>query len=241
VIREQLPLPVVPRDTADLDLFHAGPNAEVLDAVRHLASGAPPRRVLLHGPVGSGRTHLLQGAARKAHQAGRRSAYLSLADDIESPELLDGLDAFDLVCIDDLDARVQEHSWALAVLRLIDALRAHDGAVLLSATLPPEHLPVAMPDLRTRLSSCAIYALKPLADDDRRALLQRRAKARGLELADDVADFLVRRLPRDGASLLRALDLLDHASLTAQRKLTLPFVQSLLVQISLESKSEARS
>jgi DnaA family protein len=240
MIREQLPLPVLPRDTADLNLFHAGPNAEALDAVRRLAAGEPPRRVLLHGPTGCGRTHLLQGAVRRAHESGRRSAYLSLADDFESPELLNGLDSFDLVCIDDLDARVQTQSWALAVLRLLDALRTRDAAVLLAASQPPEHLPVAMPDLRTRLASCAIYALKPLADDDRCTLLQRRARARGLDLADDVAEFLVRRLPRDGASLLRALDVLDRASLAAQRKLTLPFVQSLLGQITAESKDKEK-
>ena len=93
----------------------------------------------------------------------------------------------------------------------------------------PAELPLApLPDLRTRLAACAVFGLKPLADADLRALLQKRARRRGLELPDEVAEFLLRRLPRDVPSLLAALDTLDRNSLSAQRRLTIPFVQQAL-------------
>jgi DnaA family protein len=58
--------------------------------------------------------------------------------------------------------------------------------------------------------------------------LQLRARQRGFELPDDVAHYLLRRAPRDPASLFALLDRLDYASLAAQRKLTIPFVRELL-------------
>jgi DnaA family protein len=229
VIGPQLALAVQLRDTADLDLFHPGPNREALAAVCAAAAGAPPQRVLLHGPVGCGRTHLLQGAVRRAAQQGRRGAYLSFADNRAEAERLAGFAGFDLLALDDLDSAVVDRDAAIALARLLDASASHGTHVLLASALPPEHLDIALPDLRTRLAASAVFALRPLDDDDRRRLLQQRAKARGLELSDGVADFLVHRLPRDGASLMQTLDLLDRASLNAQRKLTLPFVQAALV------------
>jgi DnaA family protein len=233
----QLTLEVLNRDIYDLDLFFAGPNAEALAAVRRAVAGEPPQRLLLHGPAGSGRSHLLLGAVRAAGASGRRAAYLSL-DAADSPQVLDGFDRLALVCVDDLDARIRERDWALGLLRLLDAIRAHGGAIVLAASQPPERIEGLLPDLKTRLAASAVYGLKSLDDTERRQLLQRRAEVRGLDLPSDVADYLVRRLPRDGASLLRALDMLDRASLSAQRRrLTLPFVQA---QLALPAPTSAQ-
>jgi DnaA family protein len=227
---EQLALAVQLRDSAELDLFHPGPNTEALQAVTRASEGEPPQRLLLHGPLGCGRTHLLQAAVRHASRRGRRGAYLPLGEQPSSTEILDGYSGFDLLALDDVDSVITDRDWAIAVARLLDVIRTHDCTVLIATTLPPDQLDIALPDLRTRLAASAVFPLKPLDDEDRRLLLQQRARARGLELADGVADFLVRRLPRDGSSLMQVLDLLDRASLTAQRRLTLPFVQAALAQ-----------
>ncbi len=58
--------------------------------------------------------------------------------------------------------------------------------------------------------------------------LQRRAQWRGFSLPDDTADYLLARVGRDTGSLFRLLDRLDRAALAAQRRLTIPFVRSVL-------------
>jgi DnaA family protein len=47
-------------------------------------------------------------------------------------------------------------------------------------------------------------------------------------MPDETASYLLRRLPRDMPALFDLLDQLDEASLAAQRKLTVPFVKSVL-------------
>ena len=47
-------------------------------------------------------------------------------------------------------------------------------------------------------------------------------------LPDETANFLLTRLARDMHTLFEALDLLDKASLQAQRNLTIPFVKEIL-------------
>jgi DnaA family protein len=61
-------------------------------------------------------------------------------------------------------------------------------------------------------------------------LLQQRARGRGLELPDEVGRYLLARSARDIPSLLAVLDRLDHASLAAQRRLTVPFVREVLAE-----------
>jgi len=58
--------------------------------------------------------------------------------------------------------------------------------------------------------------------------LQYRSNRRGLYLSDEVALFLLNRLPRDTHALMEALEILDKASLREQRRLTTPFVKEAL-------------
>ena len=55
-----------------------------------------------------------------------------------------------------------------------------------------------------------------------------RAKLRGFELSKEVGRFILKRLDRQMRTLFDMLDRLDHASIVAQRKLTIPFVKDIL-------------
>ena len=217
---QQLPLPVQLRDSASFDSFFSGPNDNAVAALREL-SGA----VFISGAPGSGRTHLLQAVART-----RRCPYLPLADlQAFGAEALAGLEQAPALCLDDIHSVTPDRDWSLALLRLLDARRVHNLATAMSADAAPERMNCALPDLRTRLSASAVFGLHPLSDADREKLLRERANARGLELAPEVSRWLLRQLARDTGSLLAALEQLDRASLSAKRRLTLPFVQSVLV------------
>lgn len=219
MISPQLPLPVQLRETASFETFHAGPNAEAVKALEALTGP-----VLLFGPEASGRTHLLQAAARR-----HRAAYLPLADLRHyGPEALQGYEAHGPVCVDDLEAVADDRDWCLTLLRLIDRWRTDGKAYVFAAEAPPERLRLALPDLRTRLAACSVIGLRPLQDEDRRELLQERSRARGLEMPPEVSRWLLHTHARDTASLLEALEQLDRAALSAKRRLTLPFVQSVL-------------
>jgi DnaA family protein len=73
-----------------------------------------------------------------------------------------------------------------------------------------------------------LYALQPVDDAARMQILTVRAHERGLELSEDTAHYLLRRCPRDLPALMALLERLDAAALTAQRRLTVPFVKQVL-------------
>lgn len=225
---EQLALSVQLRSTASFDTYFAGPNEVAVAALRELHT-LPASGVYLFGPDGVGKSHLLQATARQFQQQGLRVAYLPLASFVERPvELLDGADQMDLLALDDLDVVSADRDWAYALIRSFDTLRANQRRWLVAASSATDRLDCAVPDLRTRLDQSARFGLRALDDVDRTRWLRENALARGLELPDDAARWLINHLPRDAASLIAALDTLDRASLSAKRRLTLPFVQKTL-------------
>lgn len=225
----QLPLGVQLPDTATFATYVPGPNGQALNAARAVAAGSI-ERAFFWGPAGAGKTHLLQAACRAAALAGRRCAYLPLGEASATPALLAGLASLDLVCLDQIDAIAGARDWEQALVGALDGLRAAGAGLLAAARQPPAAVGLTLPDLSTRLGWGGVYALRELAEDDKRRLLVTRAGARGLKLPPSVCDYLLARAPRDVPSLLGLLERLDAASLAAQRRLTVPFVRQVLEQ-----------
>ena len=208
--------------------FRIGANTIALDALRRAASFASPDWLFLHGPAGAGRTHLAIAACAAAAAAERAAQYLSLAA-LKSAraDVIRGLGGSDLLALDDLDAIAGEREAEHALFDLYNRCRAEGAVLLFAAPAPPAQLGIALPDLVSRLSACTQLALKPLDEDERRALLRDRARERGIELDETALDWLFARGRRDLGSLFDALDRIDRASLAAQRRVTVPFLRAL--------------
>lgn len=226
----QLPLALRWPRRQRFEYFHAGANAAALVAVQALAlePGAP--WIYLHGAGGSGRSHLLMAACQAASAAGRRVQYLPLATLSDHAAALRGVAGSELLALDDLGAIAGQREAEHALFDLYNRARAEGSALLFAARATPIQLGIELPDLRSRLGACTQFALKPLDDDERRAVLKAQAASRGIELDDSVLDWLFARYARDLGALLDLLDKLDAASLAAQRRVTIPFLRGLLLE-----------
>ncbi len=230
---QQLSLGVSLSDDATFANFYAPgdhPNAQVVDGLRRQLDGRGDAFVYLWGASGAGLTHLLQASCHQGQSQGQSLQYLPLRDlaAYAPNELLAGLETLDVVCLDQLDAIAGRADWELALFHLYNALRDGGKKLLVAANQSPRELPLALADLRSRLQWGLTYQVQSLSDLDKLHALQRRARARGLELGDEVAQFIIQRLPRDMRELFDVLARLDQASLAEQRKLTIPFVKKVL-------------
>jgi DnaA family protein len=225
----QLPLGVQLRDSSVFASFHPGRNQPVVDALLALRSNAPPRVVWLHGAHAVGKTHLLQALCARATQRGERAAFIALNDFQSSgPEILAGLGALSWVCVDDIDPVLGDASWERALFALHQELDEQGGRLVFASAQTPQALPIQLPDLASRLRGGLVLRLQVLDDAEQTAALKLRAELRGLELSEEVAQYLLRRLPRDMAALCEFLDRVDRAALVAQRRLTIPFVKQVM-------------
>lgn len=230
----QLPLEVALPDHAVFESFLATGNELAIDRLMALSTGETTGSVFVFSTPGCGKTHLLQAACEATSARRGRTAFLpisssdSSADTELGPGVLDGLDTYDLVCLDDADAIAGDADWETAVFNLFNGLAENAGRLIVSASGAPAVCGFELPDLVSRLSSGPVFRLTRLDDSARIDALQLRARKRGFELSVDTAEYLMRRLPRDTHTLFRFLDRLDKASLAEQRKLTIPFVRQLI-------------
>lgn len=230
-----MPLDLRLRDASRFSGFYAGANALARDAVQALSAGTGVQepQILLHGPPGSGKTHLLQAACHRGHERGEPVSYLPLGEVVEAPPMavLDGLERSRLVALDDLETVVGREDWDEALFGLINRLRDAGCRVLLAAAAPPEGLPVRLPDLASRLAWGPVFRMQLPDDTACKQILAQRAALRGLEMPEAVADYMLRRCSRELSTLLGLLDRLDLAALAEQRRLTIPFVREQLVRV----------
>lgn len=228
-VGQQLPLGISLRPGATFDAYFTGPNGLAVGMLRRLAAGGGERQLWLAGGPGLGKTHLLQAACHAAARRGLRPAYLPLVgDDGLQPAMLEGLETLDLVCLDDAGSVAGRGDWESALFGLINAARDSGTRLLFAARHAPPHLDIRLPDLGSRLAWGPVLRLEPLDDAQKRAALVARARALGLELPPAAVDYLVRHYGRDLAGQLARLERLDHASLAAGRRLTVPFIKQVL-------------
>lgn len=225
----QLPLGVGLRDDATFANFHPGPNATLVDRLVHQLDDGGEPFLYVWGASGTGRSHLLQAACHAASDRDRRALYLPLAELGHFPPLmLEEIERLDLVAIDDLERVVGRKRWEEALFHAFNRLRDAGKRLVIAAEAPPRQLPVKLPDLASRLTWGMTFHLQGLDDAGRLAALQLRARGRGMQLPDEVARYILHRGPRRLDALFETLEALDRASLSAQRKLTIPFIKQAL-------------
>ena len=225
----QLPLKFEARDVFTFDSLVVGSNDVSVGIVQQSALGKGEKQVYIWSAQGEGKSHLLQAACNLAAKNQRTVCYLPARQIIDQPvQILDEIEYLDVVCIDDVEQLATSPIWEEALFDLINRMRETGKCLLLAAATSPEAMQVRLPDLRSRLAWGPVFQLQSLSDSDKYEALRLRAHQRGLELPENVAEYLMRRYPRDLFGLFEKLETLDAAAMVMQRRLTVPFVKSVL-------------
>lgn len=225
----QLPLGIGLRDDARFENFVAGDNGLACTELERAARGEGEQYVYLWGHQGVGCSHLLQSCCHAADPVRRSAVYLPLSELMYAgPELLEDMDQLQLVCIDNLERIAGLPQWEEALFHLFNRMRALNHVLVLAADRSPRHLGLGLPDLESRLNWGLVFQIRALDDATKEVALKSRARARGLHLSDEVVRYLMHRGSRDMANLLVTLERLDRASLSAQRRITVPFVKQVM-------------
>lgn len=226
----QLPLGIRLRAHATFENFFSAGNRQAISTLQHAAECHDAATVLyIWGVAGCGKTHLMQAACHRVTARNEMAAYLPLRDyDMFTPALFEKMESLALVCIDDVEAIAGKREWEEAIFHLYNRMQTNGAQLIVSANAAPQGLSLLLPDLVTRLGWGLVFQLNELDDEQKLAALQTRAQAIGMEMADDVARYLFNRTRRDMHTLFALLEVLDRATLAAQRRLTIPFLKEFM-------------
>lgn len=244
---KQIPLQISVNKSLSFDNYCVGVNKPVVDQLRRIASRAPSRGdesslLFLTGSQGTGKSHLAQAFCAEAESHGSSVFFLSMEELLAhvketaafDPHWFDAFTQADFVCIDDFDvyagagrAIVAELEEALFVL-LNRIILDRKTTLLLTSSTPQAVLGVQLADLRSRLSLSITLALQSNSDEVLLEIMGLKATERGLILPSDVAQFLLKRMPRNAKSLVEAMQRLDEFSMATVRPLTVPMAKEAL-------------
>lgn len=159
----------------------------------------PSGALALTGPKGSGKTHL---ALAWSLEAGARQVSARAAPDDAAAIFRE---AQGLLFIDDADGEADE----AMLWRVLDLARTEGGAVLMVGAADPGNWPATIPDLRSRLINLAVARLGEPDEALMEVVLRRVCREQFIQLSDDAARYLARRLPRTFAAAHQMAAALD--------------------------------
>ena len=197
----------MPPPAAWADVVPLPENRSALRAVRRVAravaaAGRVPTPLVLHGPPGTGKTHLtaalvravIAGPAARTVQAVPANDLDRQADDADPFADLAGCD---LLIVEDLQHLPA--GAAAAACGLLDDRAARRRPTVVTASAGPAALKALPRRLTSRLAAGLVVQVEPLSPASRRALLGALADRRGVRLTADALDWLAARATGGGA------------------------------------------
>jgi len=180
----------------------------------------PSPVVVLAGPTGSGKSHL---ASIWAERVGATRVSIDKPD----PMVLE-LAANGPVLIEDIDHTGFDET---ALFHLINAVREHNSAVLITSRLWPAGWHVRLPDLVSRLKAATVVEI---AEPDEELLAKVMVKLfsdRQLVVDDKIIAWLVARMERSLAAARIVVTRLDQLALARGTKITRALAAEVLAEM----------
>lgn len=196
--------------------------------------------LFIHGGVGLGKTHLLQaiGRAIKDKWQEMRVAYVcseSFTNQLISDPRHERLDSFhnysgclDVLLMDNICFVAGKKQAEGELFRVINRLHNENKQVVLACGCPPIHISGLDEQLRECFCWGLIADLQPPELETRREILAKSCRFHGVELPDDVSEFIAQKFQSSVRDLEGALVRVHaYASLTGT-PITLSMAQSVL-------------
>jgi len=233
------------RRFSDLNDFIAGPaNQLALTAALQVCEqpgGYNP--LVLHGGVGIGKTHLLEGIYRRmrARYPSFRVVFLSAESfanyftqalrDRTLASFRQRFRGVDVLMIDDVDFLDGKRVIQEEFLHTIRQLESHGRQVALTADRHPRLLTRLSEELVTRFMSGIVCRLESPDVDTRRTIVARKAARLTVRITDDAIEFIVQRFALSVRELEGALNFLENYGQATGKTINLAVARTVLADL----------
>lgn len=208
--------------------------------------------LMVYGPTGCGKTHLLEGIWTAVRRTGklRRTVMLS-AEQFTSYFLAalrgSGLPNFrrkyrdvDLLLIDDVQFFAGKRATLVELQHTIDTLLRGGRQLVLAADRPPAEMNGLGSELTARMSGGLVCAIQPHDAATRYEIARRMAQQRDFSIPEKVLQLIADRLTGDARLLSGALNRLQATSQAMQQPITFAVAEQALSDMLLTSRPPVR-
>jgi chromosomal replication initiator protein len=225
------------------DNFVVGPSNRLAHASCVAVSQSPGNTynpLFVYGNSGLGKTHLLHAVCFETQRKSNGAViqFLSCEDfvnrfirAIEEGDLSGFQSQFrtvDMLVIDDVQfLREREHSQE-EFFHTFNALYNNGKQIILSADCPPSKIPSLETRLISRFNWGLVTRIDPPSYETRIAIVQKKAHVRGLDISDEIAEYIARKVHANIRELEGALTTIYAVATTTKKEIDLELAQTAL-------------
>lgn len=166
--------------------------------------------LVLVGPQGVGKSHLAGGWAR---QTGGVIVSADALSEANVPEIA----THKTVLVENADRDLKSET---ALFHLVNLVREHNGAILLTGRTLPVMWKISLPDLSSRLRAMPVEEIGEPDEALFKAVLAKLFADRQLKVNAAVIDYIVLRMPRSMQAAISLVSDLDDTALARGRAIT---------------------
>ncbi len=242
-----------PRNT--FESFVVGPNNEIAHAASLAVAQSPARTynpLFVYGGVGLGKTHLMQAIGQYVCSKKKNAKVMYLSSELFINEFIDAIQhstlvkfrkryrQADLLLIDDIQFLGGKERSQEEFFHTFNTLFDGHKQIVLSSDRPASEIANLEHRLVSRFEWGLTAELQPPDVETRTAILRKKALSLQIKLADEVYDFLAKRIRTNVRRLEGALmRVASFASLSNGRELTSETIEHLLKDILNEEARHA--
>jgi chromosomal replication initiator protein len=202
--------------------------------------GAAYNPLFIHGGVGLGKTHLLQAICQKLLLHKRDARILFLSCDsfinqfilaIENGDMHQFRHRYrhlDLLVIDDIHFLAGRDRTQEEFFHTFNTLYQQHKQIILSCDCPPSEIPELEERLVSRFNWGLVARIEKPCYETRVAILQKKARMRGLTLPDDVVCYIAGRVDNNTRELEGAITKLQGLGMLQEGRIDLELAKSAL-------------
>ena len=231
------------------DNFVVGPSNRLAHASCVAVSQSPGdtyNPLFIYGNTGLGKTHLLHAVCCQAGRGFDKAVIQFLSCEefvnrfiraIEQGNVAGFQSRFrtvDVLVIDDIQFLREREQSQEEFFHTFNALYNNGRQIILSADCSPAELPSLEERLVSRFNWGLVARIDPPSHDTRVAIVQKKAHLRGLDISEEIAEYIARKVHANIRELEGALTIIYAVAATVGEEITLE-----LAQVALEGQIES--
>lgn len=203
----------------------------------------PYNPLFIYGPSGLGKTHLLMAIKFEVEKRNPNLNIIYSNAEVFTNEVIEHIKhqnmeelrrkyrSADYFLIDDIQFFAGKDSTQEEFFHTFNDLYQHNKQIVITSDRPPKDIQIITDRLKTRFESGLLADISPPDIETRIAIIKRKAELLGLDIPDEIVNFIASKLKSNIRQLEGAVKKLNVNKMLTHEAVTLPHAQSVIREI----------